>query len=161
MEKAKVVEGTLDLLIQMSSHLREADVQEVKAASGATPEEALTRSFNRSSKCWVAVLRGRPILAFGVAPLSIMGFIGSPWLLATDEILKVRREFIRESKRYVNEMSEGFELLQNYVDARNRVSINWLSWCGFVMEDAEPYGYEGRLFHRFHKQGGGKVICVS
>lgn len=134
----------------LAAHLREADLQELAASRGANvhPSDAISRAVLLSSHCWVAA-GANPIAIFGIAPVSLLERIGSPWLLATDEAFEHPRALVTQGRRYIDQMRRSYSRLFNYVDARNDKSIRWLRRLGFVMQPAEPYGVEGEPFHRF------------
>lgn len=92
----------------------------------------------------------RPVCMFGVTPIDILGGVGSPWLLGTDEVKKYANTFLRLNKSYVAKMLELFPYLQNYVDTRNEISIRWLKWLGFKFgPEPIPYGIWNLPFFRF------------
>lgn len=133
----------------IAAHLREADRQEIAATRpNADPADVIANAVLRSSHTWVAA-NGSPIAIFGVAPVSLLGSIGSPWLLATDEAFKHPRTLVVAGRRYISTMRALYSKLFNYVDARNDKSIRWLRRIGFTVLPAVPYGVEGELFHRF------------
>jgi hypothetical protein len=129
--------------------MREADKNEVMASSGCNPFDALSRSMLSSDKCWTGVIGGRPSFMFGVTPISLLAGAGAPWMLGTDDVLSVRREFLKRTKGYVAQMWLMFPVLKNFVDARNTESIRWLKWIGFEVMESIPYGIHGELFHPF------------
>lgn len=133
----------------VAAHMRAADVREIKASSGSTPERALSVSLKVSAKAWTIIDDdGTPIGMFGVAPF--MPMTGSPWLLGTDRIENHQLFFLRRSRRYVGEMLAEFPLLMNYVSVHNRTSIEWLRWCGFTLAKFEPtYGVAQQPFYLF------------
>lgn len=134
--------------------LRAADVQEVKASHGLDPEAALQGSLQASVKAWVLLTpRGYPCAMWGVAPWPCVPELGSPWLLATDQFKRHRRELLRYTKEYVREMGRGYRFLVNYVDSRHADSIRWLHWAGFHFDTLlTDYGYEQRPFLQFSKE---------
>jgi hypothetical protein len=121
------------------------------AASGYNADEGLQKGFNNSKACWIGMLGRDPVCCFGVAPYSVLGDKGSPWMLGTDGIKD--REASRcvrlLSRYYIEKMLECFPILENYVDARNTISIKWLKWCGFNFDEAKPFGINKELFYRF------------
>lgn len=136
-------------VIRMGDHLRKSDVEEVWASHHHTPQTALIDSYNMSTFCLTVLIKGEPVAMFGLAPQSLLDDHAAVWLLATDKLETIGREFLRESKRFINMMLEQYPLLENYVDARNLVSIEWLKWCGAKIEPAVPYGVDGHPFHHF------------
>ena len=69
--------------------------------------------------------------------------------MGTDEVAKHPVMFYRMSRRIVDAMRARYSQLENWVDARNGLSIRWLKWAGFYVEEPEKMGAEGQLFHRF------------
>lgn len=63
----------------------------------------------------------------------------------------MRLYFAKHSRAYVEEMNRAYNYLENYVDVRNIVSIRWLKWCGFQMEEPEIHGVAQIPFIRFHR----------
>jgi hypothetical protein len=149
--KLQVTRPTQRMVTDIGYCLRQADIDEVWAMSHLKPMQATQMSYEASAKCWVALWDGIPTVIFGVARTSYLPSIGSPWMLATDRISEMGTTFVRGSIKYVNFMQEGHELLRNYVDVRNKVSIKWLKWLGFNLLDPKPYGPDGCLFHEFYK----------
>ena len=70
-------------------------------------------------------------------------------MLGTDLVEKHSKAFLRRNKAYLSEMAQGFDTLENYVDARNEVSKKWLEWLGFEIGEPEPMGVLGLPFHKF------------
>ena len=136
---------------QMQGHLRKADRDECWALAHVSAKEGLKCSFNDSALCWTGLYKGKPCICFGVAPMVRLSKKGQPWLLGTEEIRYFKYEMAKRSKMYVAKMFERFDVLENWVDSRNKISIEWLKWCGFNIEPAIYYGVEGKKFHRFWK----------
>jgi len=138
----------------IGSRLREADKHEVWAASRLRPVEAVKLSLSASELTWTLLRGGDPVLMFGVARRSLLDPVGVPWLLATNDILKVKATVLKKSRQYINLMRRDFETLENFVHGENRISIAWLRWCGFIVEPGEPRGPDMEIFHRFWMNGG-------
>ena len=152
MRDARVVDALPNHVISLSERLREQDREEIWAAFHFTPYEALNMSYETSALRWTVLLDDLPIIMFGAAPIAVLGG-GVPWMLASPEIEQIKYKFVRQSREYVQLMEGEFPHLENYVDARNTVSINWLKWCGFTVCPAAPFGIEQLPFHRFYKGG--------
>lgn len=142
----------------LAPHLRAADVEEIRAASGLAPAEALRRSYELSSHVWaVRELDGPPtappiappIALWGVGPLSLVEGRGCPWLLATDAFEGLGPDIARLSRPLMAAMRELYPRLENRVDARHTRAVRWLAWLGFTIDPAQAWGVEGRPFHRF------------
>lgn len=135
----------------LGAHLRAADIEEIRAASGLAPCEALRRSYDFSTHVWA--VRGQriapPIALWGVAPLSLIDGKGCPWLLASDSFEPLGLDIARLSRPLLAEMRNLYPQLENRVDARHTRAVRWLSWLGFAIDPATAWGVEGRPFHRF------------
>ena len=129
--------------------LRIADELEVRAASGISGYEALCKSLNISTIAWTFFLDGVPAGMGGVASASMLSRVGVPWMMGTDVIRTARVEFVRTSKRYLCMIQSQYDVLHNWVDARNEESKRWLIRLGFNLSPAEPYGVAGAPFHYF------------
>lgn len=128
----------------IAANMREADRREVWASHRHTPGQALERSLGRSELAWTCFVHSQPAFMWGVSRQgSLISRTGAPWLLGTSAIFEVRREFLKQSRAYVDLMQERFPRLENFVHAENRLSIRWLKWCGFVLDDIpELINYE-------------------
>lgn len=153
--KNEVVLATLEHAEALAPRLRPADVNEVKAASGDTPESALVMSIAYSPKSWAWLVDGEVVAIFGVAMHPYKPMTGIPWLLASPDLEKQKIFFLRTCGVYIDEMLDVFPVLENYVDCRNTASIQWLAWCGFAMAEVVPFFGAQRLpFIRFIYSGG-------
>lgn len=132
----------------ISSRMRAADVREVWASDRWLPGEALEKSLQQSVQAWTCLLEDVPAFMWGVCGVSESPHVGVPWLLSTDDIHRVSREFLRQSRAYVERMQAHFPRLQNRVHAENTISIRWLRWCGFTL-NAAPETINGESFYSF------------
>ncbi len=133
---------------KMKNNLRQSDVQEIWASHHHTPESALEYCVkNTIFSCTVE--NGKPIAIFGINPTSILGNTAVVWMLATDDLEKIQRRFLRHSKHFIAMMQGFYPTLYNWVDTRNTQSIAWLKFCGAKLEEAKPYGEEQLPFHYF------------
>lgn len=127
--------------------MRQADQEEVFAASGKSPAGALIYSLRKSAHAWTALIDGRPEVMFGVGDISILGGIGAPWLLGTDAVEEHYVAFIRLSVSFRDQLFTRYPIMRNFVDDRNKASKRWLQWLGARLSDpVEMRGYAFRLF---------------
>ena len=138
----------------LGERLRVADIEEIRAASGLEPLEALRRSYDFSTHVWaVRNAGGQPIAApialWGVGPLSLIEGRGCPWLLASDAFEQLGPDIARLSRPLVAGMRNLYPRLENRIDARHTRAVRWLSWLGFAIDPPAAWGVEGRPFHRF------------
>ena len=140
---------------ELAENMRDLDRQEVYAATGATPLEALTHCMERKREAFTATADGVPFCMFGVTDLTSMGG-GTPWLLTSQDILKHRRQLIKFSAPVAHYWRDNmYDYLINFVDARHLPALRWASHIGFEVREAKPYGVFGLPFHpivmqRFH-----------
>lgn len=130
--------------------MRQADVNEIWASNRQRPKEGLVLSVLASRDPKAGLVDGIPICMFGVAVPSLIGSdVGHPWLLATDELPKHAKPFLRRSKSYIEEQKRCYNTLFNYVDARNTLAVKWIRWLGFSLQKAVPLGPDKVPFHPF------------
>jgi len=131
-----VVRPTRKHIEHVACHMRQSDRDEVMASVGMYPLPALMMSVTDSNRTYAMLTDdGTPFVLFGVAPLAGHPGVGVPWLLATDDVVNNRIFCLKTSLRYVKEFLEDYEILLNFVDVRNRLSIEWIKWCGFQIAD--------------------------
>jgi hypothetical protein len=138
----------------LAPRLRIMDKMEIAAATGEKPLIALGRGFADSKPCYTVDYKGTPCAMFGVVPdLSGTHFtrFGAIWLLGSDDIPLFRKSFLKNSKAWVAQISEGFDVVGNYVDARNLRHIRWLKWLGFKFVGTVKRGPLNLPFHEFYK----------
>lgn len=152
MNKGQFVKPTPEHIQYIAEHMREVDRQEVFAMRGEDSDlhYVLTNAVKRSSWCACGLADdGTPVSLVGVAPVSLIGGIGAPWMLATDRAHEFRGALIRIGQEYIQAMTAQYPELINYVDARNTASIRWLKRLGFTIHEAAPMGQQGLPFHKF------------
>ncbi len=143
----EVVPARASHLRSIAARMRQADRDEIAAASGRSPLAALSLSYRKSRMCWVALINGQPEVIFGAGDLNVLTGTGSPWLLGTDAVDVFGREFLRGSLHWRDQLLQRYSVLRNVVDCRNAVSIRWLEWLGF--EFSPPFQHRGHDFILF------------
>lgn len=146
----EIVPATENHIRAISEMVRRADIEELWATSMRKPEEVIREGVLASDKAMVGLVDGIPVCIWGVVHDSIIGPIGTPWMVATSALDKYARIFIRRCREEAMKSFEGYALLENYVHAKNVRAIQWLKWLGFsVSEEPEKYGMLNELFYRF------------
>jgi hypothetical protein len=132
-------------------YLRQADAEEIRAATGLSPAFAVAYSIAHSKHAQAVLLDDKPVALFGVGESAGPGghLIGIPWLVATDEIERHPVRFFRTSKKIIAGIREKYDCLMNWVDTRNSLSIRWLEWAGFSLGEPQPWGFRGSMFRCF------------
>lgn len=149
---ARIVPATQKHIEQILPNVRQADLDEFAATNGWNARRVLECGLKTSTFCCAGLINGEVVTIFGVAPASIIGGSGIPWLVGTDALEKYQRTFLRRCRKVVNAMLSVYPYLENYVDERNHVAKAWLHWLGFTLEEPSPYGAIGLPFHRFHME---------
>ena len=135
----------------IAGDLREADVAEVKAFSGKSPEDALRTGLDYPGSVTrtICLGNGLPVGMYGVCPTGVPR-VGIVWMLAANRISTIHRQFLRESRERIAEIAQGYDLIFNFTDARNSVHHRWIKWAGFsIIKRHEIFGTEQRPFLEF------------
>ena len=138
----------------VSLNLRQADVDEIVAATGLTPSECLEYSIESSEYVWVIIHdMGHIVGVFGLSSTKDINGnpVGVPWLLSTDDLKDFRYAFSKYSWGVVEFMSQQYNYLTNYVDSRHKQAIKWLKWLGFTIHADIPITLHDKAvtFYRF------------
>lgn len=142
--------ATLDDAYDLAPRLRQIDVQEVKDSSGVTALDALLLSVQASDEAHsIIATDGEVIGMFGVSPTADPT-LGVPWLLCSDRLPEVRREFIPQSIEWVKQVNKKYDVLFNYVAKENFVAIKWLKSLGFnFTQIIDHFGVGQKPFYEF------------
>jgi hypothetical protein len=135
-------------ILAIKDCLRKEEVEEVWASNNATPEQALSESFKRSTKCFTFLVEGKPAAMFGIAPDSLASNSASVWFLGTDDMGQAKKTFMVQSRRFINLLLKEYPVLYNFVDYRYKKTLQWLEWCGAKIFDPVPYGRDQLPFCR-------------
>ena len=147
----EIVPATYELAAAVAADMRQADIDEVWAAGRQRPENAIRMSIEGShDTAGIGLVDGEPVCAFGIGSWSVLRRLGVPWLLGTNKLARHAPHFIRESHNYVEAAKDEFQVLENYIDARNTEALKWLKWLDFKVDPAAPFGPDRLPFHRFH-----------
>lgn len=143
--------------LSLAPRLRKEDVAEIKAVNGNDPLPELQQALRVSDECWTIEHRdeqsseGLVIGMFGVAPLEGAPGVGAIWLLASDDLPKIRWSFLKRTRPWIEHFLSKYPILTNWVDSRNEVHIKWLKWAGFQFTSVTEQ-FSGEPFHQFVKQ---------
>lgn len=159
MNKGYVREANMADIEILAVNLREADVAEIKASSGSDPRGALVRGIAAGVTRVACLPNGIPAAIFGVVPVG--QDTGAIWMVATKQFKNLHRQFLRECRGELEDLTANYRLIFNYTDARNTVHHRWIKWMGFtIIKRHETHGHEGRPFLEFVKITGGPP-CVN
>ena len=150
MSKILVTPATLAHSANLAPNLRKVDVEEIRASTGREPDVALPFSISLSPYSLAALDDEGVVAIWGIGAPSVVSSIGHPWMVGTDRMAtKHRRRFYVETQKFLLYAKHCYDVLVNYVDARNEISVAWLSRIGFTIFPAEPFGVLGLPFHKF------------
>lgn len=152
MADIQIVPSRASHLRRLAAVMRQADKDEVMAASGRSPLWCLMQSYRKSAICMTVLIDGEPEMIFGAGDLSVLTGLGAPWLLASDRAVSCRAEFLRGSIRWRDQLLQRYSVLRNIVDCRNKAAIRWLRWLGFRF--SEPFRHRDHDFMMFELRAG-------
>ena len=145
----EVVPAKIEHAYQLAPHMKQADREEVKAASGLEPLEVLLKSLELSEKAYTIMVAGSEVIALG-GLVHLTQEVGIPWALTSDKIVLYPKQFCSITKELIKGFHKSYPLLTNFCDARNTTTIRWLKWCGFQGTARVPkFGVAKRLFLQF------------
>lgn len=131
----------------IADHLRAQDVAELAVTSpGESVRDVLAESVRNSRWTIVAAVDGVPAVVYGVADSGHDPNVGVPWMLATPDLRKIRKQFTERCRAEVRLMQQKYLVLTNEVHCRNTCAIRWLEWLGFTVDRSRPTGPNGELF---------------
>lgn len=120
----------------LSGRLREADEKEVVAAGNESGGSCLAQSYARSSLRYTVDVEGVPAAMFGVVPDEDSPRSANVWFLGADEMSRIKKTFVKLSRKVIADFLLEYPVLWNVVDCRYVSSISWLESCGAVFQSA-------------------------
>jgi len=141
-----VLPSTAEDALAIAQNLRPADTTEIDAwfDGDADPDEfpyeaALLGGFNYSESPMTLHVDGKPAAMFGVVPEGCDAIYhqeadnvaGRIWLLGTPAIEDVAMYFLRESKKWLKQLTDGYNFIFNYAHKNNQLHLKWLHWLNF------------------------------
>jgi hypothetical protein len=133
----EIKKSILNDAIELSKNLRKEDIEEVSLI-GLTPLNSLLRGYIFSEECYSAFVDGKLSGMFGVTNINQPEGWASIWFLGSDDMFKVKRNWLIDGKKYINHFLEKYKILTNCVDIRNKKHIYWLMRMGAVFTEIFP-----------------------
>lgn len=131
----------------VSKKLRISDINEILKSTGQTPAEALTDGFN-AEHCWTMCVDSVAEAMLGIAKYDENKY--RPWFLASSKPMEHGREFMKSSIECVDRFKALAPFMENYVDADNKVAVEWLKRIGFQLNPKPVImGVANVPFYRF------------
>lgn len=138
---------TPDALASIADRMRAEDVAELAVTSpDRSPLDVLMDSATDSRWCIVASCDGRPAVAYGVGDAAHDPNLGVPWMLATDDLKRMRRALAAHGRREVRLMQQRYLALANAVHVGNATAIRYLEWLGFTVDRSRRIGPGDQLY---------------
>ena len=147
--KVEVRDSVITDADYIAANMRQQDIDELAASGTRTPLQVLRESITDSIMCWTTLVNDRPAFVWGVVPMCMISGVGSIWMLGTDDLKLVRKQFIKYTPAYLEHILAAFPLIYNEVDTRNTVAIRWLKWLGFTFGDIRENPHSGVPFQYF------------
>lgn len=136
-------------VFELAGNMRPEDAAEIWKADHSIPEAALMGGYMNSIVCLTIEYNEKAIAMFGIVAKTILGRVATVWLLASTDLEKIQKVFLRYSRYFIEMMLGFYPLLINYVDIENKKAIKWLTWCGAEFGPVVPYGIEKQPFQYF------------
>ena len=144
----KIVEAHPMDAMYLAPKLRQIDLLEVKAVDH-TPYEALYSGFTMPNSVVYSGLNSKEqvVLMFGCVQSPDNKDAGCIWMLASDELDELKKDFLKISKYWVDQISSPYKYVFNFVHKTNTKSIRWLRWNGFTVDTDKIYKQGSEDFH--------------
>lgn len=154
--KASIVQARYEHLPALADRLREHDRLELYVSMGGSTLSSLITSFECSVVSWCLLVKEQPIMIWGVAPYdALLGDVGIPWMVGTDDIDTWQIYIARRASRYIGLMHVLYPRLLNYAHAGNIKALRFLEWCGFSISSC-PLVIESEFFYEIRRS-----VCVE
>jgi len=132
-------ESVLEDAAKLHPNLRPADVLECKGL-GVVPMEALKEATYGPDSYTLVADDGYILGMFGLGEFIPDPGLSPVWLLGTDLLVaKHARQFLRDSRNWINQWSWDRGTLGNIVHRENVIHHRWLEWLGFTIYHKNPF----------------------
>lgn len=142
------VPATLEHVMEMAKRLHPGNEAEAQAIAGIPGVRLLRLSYLTSQKTWAGVADGKVYAIFGLSVVPILAQVAMPWMMCSADITEVPISFVRGFRRQVEALKKAYPRMECRVYHQNQPVVELLSWCGFTINPAEPWGNSGELFYR-------------
>lgn len=152
MQRHFIRAASLDDVTNVAGRLRNEDRDEIIAAVGIPPLLALPPYVAEGREVWCAGLveDGIPEVLWGFDPIAYVDRAAVCWLVSTPRIYEHPQVFAPATKIGFEEAHQRFDLLTNFIDARNTRHIKWLQWLGFTLiRRVDKFGAQSLPFIEF------------
>lgn len=153
--KSAIVRGSvISDAFNLAPNVRKSDKEEIWKSHHKIPETALIDGYTKSLITLTVERYEVPVAMFGINPLSLINDKAVIWLLASDDIYKIKYEFLKQCRKFIRLFLDIYPLLFNWVDVENKTTLKWLKFCGCKLGPVLPYGTEKAPFQYFEFRKG-------
>lgn len=132
--------------IKIGENLREQDALELYNYDRSSPVEACLNSFSKSTIAMTVEHDNIPIAMFGIM---VIDDVPTLWMLTTDGLKSIGRNFVRNTRDWINKMLEIYPVLTAYCDCRNKESERWLEYSGGMFGGVFEMGMDKMPFYKY------------
>lgn len=132
---------------ELSENIRDADKEEIIAKTGKQDfKKVIVQGWLIADTCKTVLVDNKVAFVYGIVE-SEHKDIGSPFMLATPLISKIKIPLIKNCRQRVYEMEQKYKMLFNYIDSRNDLHLRFIKWCGFeiinekIFNNVKFYGF--------------------
>jgi hypothetical protein len=136
--------------IELSKIIRQADLDEIEISTDQSPLECLVEPFTQPNRYQTYSLIGNEGEVVGMFGINVDGVV---WMISSDLLYsKYLRQFLQQTRHWINVVQGSHNVIYNYVDPRNRRSLMWLQYVGFeISPQTQPHGPWGHPFHLIYR----------
>lgn len=152
MPNAVVRPLTEDDMFIISENLSEINREELSALTNISPLIALSVCASSGESYCVEDGAGNVCGAFGLIPEKNLEGTASIWMVTTTSIANIAVQFIKGSKKWIEEFNNRYRLIYCRVYDGNAFTKRWLEMMGFDHSaDIENVGIHGELFLEYFR----------
>lgn len=135
-----IAPATAEHVAFIAAHLRASDRAEAAALSSESAETLARRSVSCALEAWCGLVDGEPVALFGLTLPHFLATTAQPFFVATEALPRHAMAMLRRNRAVVQGWLQRFPVLEQWVGARNDMTLRWLRWLGFHIEPAAPFG---------------------
>jgi len=149
-DTSHVRQSVLSDAIELSKIIRQADLDEIEISTDQSPLECLIEPFTQPDRYQTYSLIGNEGEVVGMFGINVDGVV---WMISSDLLYsKYLRQFLQQTRHWINVVQGSHNVIYNYVDPRNRRSLMWLQYVGFeISPQTQPHGPWGHPFHLIYR----------
>ena len=107
--------------IELSKNIRQADLDEIEVSTTQSPLECLIEPFTQPNKYQTYSMIGNEGECVGMFGVNLDGVV---WMISSDLLYsKYLRQFLNQTKHWIDVLQGPHNVIYNYVDPRNRRSL--------------------------------------